>query len=140
MNNNVQASRYSSLDLGAEPGGWEKQGELSRNGADQGSTTSELSTLNSSMFNSIHEETFMSTTRQEPYNSDIPSGAPFWVEIRPPPDLQRDLYMRNEEEFNVVGIFGDVGEGDNTLYEVQFEDDHTATVAISFSPTDYSCL
>ena len=63
------------------------------------------------------------------YNSTIPVDKLFWLEITAKPDgFDRDAYEMDEEEFRVVGIFGEIGEGDDAMYEVQFEDDHTAIV------------
>lgn len=62
------------------------------------------------------------------YNDIVAQNEPFWVEVNPKPEFHRNDYEINEEEFNVVGIFGETGQGDALQYEVQFEDDHTATV------------
>jgi len=63
------------------------------------------------------------------YNDMVPANKPFWVEINPKGDsFNRDDFIMNEEEFRIVGIFGDIGEGDDISYECQFEDDHTAIV------------
>src|ERR1700736_77081 len=71
-----------------------------------------------------------STTRDvDVYKDAVQSSQPFWIEINPTPNLNRDAYEVDDEEFNIVGIFGEIGEGDDILYDIQFEDDHTATVA-----------
>lgn len=63
------------------------------------------------------------------YNDLYPKDRSFWVEITPKPDGSgRNEFEIDEEEFRIVGIFGDIGEGDDIMYEVQFEDDHTAIV------------
>ena len=63
------------------------------------------------------------------YNDLVPANKPFWVEINPKGDsFNRDDFIIDEEEFRIVGIYGDIGEGDDISYECQFEDDHTAIV------------
>jgi hypothetical protein len=65
------------------------------------------------------------------YKDVIPANKPFWVEINPKGDtFNRDEYTVDEEEFKIVGIFGDIGEGDDVSYECQFEDDHIAIVPL----------
>jgi hypothetical protein len=64
------------------------------------------------------------------YNDRVPSDAPFWVEINPKPSFDRDLYQINKEEFNVAAVYEEFGEDDDLSYEVQFEDDHVATVCL----------
>ena len=57
----------------------------------------------------------------------------FWVEINPMSKaFDRSTFEIDEREFNVVGIARETDNGDNILYEVQFEDGHTATVYILF--------
>lgn len=74
------------------------------------------------------------TRRTLVYPDDI-SNAPFCVQINSKSNFNRDDYQLDEEEFNIVGIIGDIGQGDSALYEVQFEDGHTAIV-----PTQLSCF
>jgi hypothetical protein len=75
------------------------------------------------------------TTRIGMYNDTVPVDQPFWVEMNPKPaDFQRDAYDIDEDEFTVAGITGEIGEGDDILYDVQFEDDHTATVRPASRP------
>jgi hypothetical protein len=63
------------------------------------------------------------------YMDVVPANKPFWVEINPKEDtFNRDEYTVDEEEVSIVGIYGDIGEGDDISYECQFEDDHTAIV------------
>lgn len=62
------------------------------------------------------------------YNDVMPPSTTFWIEVNPKSQFDRDEFELDEEEFDVVGIVGEVGEGDDLQYEVQFEDDHTATV------------
>lgn len=63
------------------------------------------------------------------YTDTIPSDAKFYVEIKPKgPDFEREDYLIDEEEFKIVGIIGEIGEGDDIKYEVQFGDDHIAKV------------
>jgi len=65
------------------------------------------------------------------YKDVIPPNKPFWVEINPKGDtFTREEYTVDEEEFSIVGIFGDIGEGDDISYECQFEDDHLAIVPL----------
>jgi hypothetical protein len=64
------------------------------------------------------------------YNDRVPSNAKFWVEINPKPSLNRDLYQINQEEFKVAAVYDEFGEGDDLSYQVQFEDDHIATVRL----------
>ena len=64
------------------------------------------------------------------YKDRVPSNASFWVEINPKPSLDRDSYQINQEEFNVAAVYDEFGEGDDLSYEVQFEDDHIATVRL----------
>jgi hypothetical protein len=67
------------------------------------------------------------------YNDTVPSDWKFFVEINPKDgSFIREEYVLDEEEFNVVGIIGEIGEGDDMIYEVQFEDDHTAQVLLHF--------
>lgn len=68
------------------------------------------------------------TRRPQVYNDVLPRNKPFWVEINPKPEFNREDYQVDDEEFNIVGIFGEVGEGDDVQYEAQFEDDHIVTV------------
>jgi hypothetical protein len=65
------------------------------------------------------------------FTDRIPDGACFWVEIHPKQDFIRNEYEADDEEFYVVGIVGEIGEGDDIQYEVQFEDDHSALVSNS---------
>ena len=65
------------------------------------------------------------------FTDSVPETASFWVEINPKPGLDRNDYEADDDEFNVVGIIGELGEGDNVEYEVQFEDDHTTLVPFS---------
>jgi hypothetical protein len=59
----------------------------------------------------------------------VPVDQAFWIEINPKSaGFDRDAYEIDEEETNVVDIYGEMGEGDNIMYKVQFEDDHIATV------------
>jgi len=67
------------------------------------------------------------------FTDRVSETASFWVEINPKPGLDRDDYEADDDEFNVVGIIGELGEGDDIEYEVQFEDDHTALVRFSYS-------
>jgi hypothetical protein len=68
-------------------------------------------------------------TQLAAYNEIVHPGASFWVEINPhPQSFDRDSIAIDHEEFHIIGIFGEVGEGNDLLYEVQFEDDHTAIV------------
>ena len=68
------------------------------------------------------------------YMDVIPANKPFWVEINPKGDaFNRDEYSVDEEEFSIVGIYGDIGEGDDISYECQFEDDHVAIVPLRTS-------
>lgn len=63
---------------------------------------------------------------------EVPSAHDVYVEIPPlTADFDRDAYTKDEEEFNAVGIVGEIGEGDDISYEVQFEDTHLATVLSS---------
>lgn len=65
------------------------------------------------------------------YNDTVPSSHKFWVEINPKDgSFIREEYSLDEEEFTIVGIIGEIGEGDDITYEVQFEDDHTAQVRL----------
>ena len=65
------------------------------------------------------------------YTDPLPSDRKFWVEIHPKDaNFIREEYSLDEEEFTVVGIIGEIGEGDDITYEVQFEDDHTAQVRL----------
>lgn len=76
-------------------------------------------------------------TRRTPvYNDIVPSDSKFWVEINQPssPDFNRNLYDIDEDEFNVVGIYDEIGEGSEKVYEVQFEDGHIATVTPTSDP------
>lgn len=66
------------------------------------------------------------------YNDPIPSDSNFCVEINPKgAEFIREEYLLDEEEFTIVGIIGEIGEGDDILYEVQFEDDHTTQVRLN---------
>ena len=76
-----------------------------------------------------------SQTRRTPVYPDVISNAPFCVQINSKSNFNRDDYQLDDEEFNIVGIIGDIGQGDSALYEVQFEDGHTAIV-----PTQLSSL
>jgi hypothetical protein len=110
----------------------EKLNENPKMSLRQESIATERSSLNSS-FSSFFERSgdvqrSWSNLHNPVYNDTIPPDAPFWVEINPIPDIERDTYNKIEEEFNIVGIIGDIGEGDEVQYEVQFEDYHTATV------------
>jgi len=68
-------------------------------------------------------------TRRPPvYNDVLPLNKSYWVEINPKPEFNREDYHVDDEEFNIVGVFGEVGEGVDVQYEVQFEDDHIVTV------------
>jgi hypothetical protein len=99
----------------------------------QSSTLSELSSTYS--FRSNKSGAMPSTSFHVPvYNDTISSDAKFWVEIHPmnPMEFRRDEYVFDEREINVVGIIGEVGEGDDVMYEVQFEDDHIAIVFAFF--------
>jgi len=58
----------------------------------------------------------------------VPETATFWVEINPKRGLDHNDYKADDDEFNVVGIIGELGEGDHIQYEVQFEDDRIALV------------
>jgi hypothetical protein len=62
------------------------------------------------------------------FNDVVPENSTVWVEINPKPDFVPGDYEADDNEFNVVGIVGELGEGDDTHYEVQFEDDHIALV------------
>src|SRR5437762_14166503 len=42
------------------------------------------------------------------YDDFIPNN-PFWVEINPKPGFNRDDYEIDEQEFHIVGIFGEIG-------------------------------
>ena len=65
------------------------------------------------------------------YTDTVSSDRKFFVEINPKgEDFRREDYFLDEEEFTIVGIIGEIGEGDDIIYEVQFEDDHTAQVHI----------
>jgi hypothetical protein len=72
------------------------------------------------------------TRRQPVYNDVLPPNTPYWVEINPTPEFNREDYHVDDEEFNIVGIFGEVGEGVDVQYEVQFEDDRIVTVIALF--------
>ena len=62
------------------------------------------------------------------YDDNVPAN-PFWVEINPKAgSFNRDEYIVDEEEFRIVGIYADRGEGDDVSYECHFEDDHFALV------------
>ena len=71
------------------------------------------------------------TRSESAYDDDILPNSRFWVQIDRDPEFNRDEFEVDEQEFNVVGIFGEVGEHDDLQYEVQFEDDHTTTVVPS---------
>ena len=76
-------------------------------------------------------------TRRTPvYNDIVPSDSKFWVEINRPSlsDFNRDLYDIDEDEFNVVGIYDEIGEGAEKAYEAQFEDGHMAMVTLTSNP------
>jgi hypothetical protein len=81
------------------------------------------------------------TTRVGVYNDTVPVDQPFWLEMNPKSaDFKRDAYEIDEDEFTVVDITGEIGEGDDILYDVQFEDNHTATVCHAFDRANcYSC-
>lgn len=69
-----------------------------------------------------------SQTRRRAVYTDVIPNAPFWVQINPKSNFNRDDYQLDDGEFNIVGIIGEIGQGDGSLYEVQFEDHHTAIV------------
>jgi len=65
------------------------------------------------------------------YTDPLPTNRKFWVEIHPKDaSFIREEYTLDEEEFTIVGIIAEIGEGDGITYEVQFEDDHTAQVRL----------
>jgi hypothetical protein len=72
------------------------------------------------------------TRRQPVYNDVLPPNKPYWVEINPTPDFNREDYHVDDDEFNIAGIFGEVSEGVDVQYEVQFEDGHIVTVIALF--------
>jgi len=68
------------------------------------------------------------------YNDTIPPESGFSVVIKPMgPDFRREDYIVDEDEFTIGGIIGDIGEGDDIVYEVQFRDDRTAMVSPHYS-------
>ena len=67
-------------------------------------------------------------TRRTSVYPDVIPNVPFWVQINSKSNFNRDDYQLDDEEFNIVGIIGEFGEGEGLLYEVQFEDNHTAIV------------
>jgi hypothetical protein len=90
-------------------------------------------TLSANSFNTIPEESpptlnIPLQTRRTGVYTDVTPNAPFWVQINPKPNFNRDDYQLDDEEFNIVGIVGEIGQGEDLLYEVQFQDDHTAIV------------
>jgi hypothetical protein len=99
---------------------------------DQSSRRASIASQTSSTLTPAPDILVPPTRRTPVYNDVIPPEAKFWVEINPPnqPGFDRESYEIDEEEFNVVGIFDDTGDGngDDKIYEVQFEDDHLASV------------
>jgi hypothetical protein len=67
------------------------------------------------------------TRRTSVYPNLVPN-APFWVQINSKSNFNRDDYQLHDEEFNIVGIIGEIGPSEDLLYEIQFEDGHTAIV------------
>ena len=98
---------------------------------DSVSTLSSLSSMSSiTSFQFTRRRTRAASETKE---LDVPMNNNFSVEIPPlPADFDHDAYTRDEEEFNAVGIVGEIGEGDDISYEVQFEDSHLATVLSSY--------
>ena len=67
------------------------------------------------------------------YDDTVPSDSKFYVSIKPmDADFIREDYVIDEDEFTIVSIIGEIGEGDDITYEVQFVDDHITMVCLSF--------
>jgi|SRR5579859_2922501 len=89
------------------------------------------STLSSLGSTPTRDEAPITARTKAGFNDIVSPDAAFWIEINPPqPTFNRDAYEIDEEEFNVGGIYAEDGEGDDLRYDVQFEDDHTATVSL----------